>query len=54
VSSALIRALTAKGHKLQIDEQTSGLHGIMRMHLNGEDIWFGGADPRREGVAKGE
>ncbi|HEV7856683.1 MAG TPA: gamma-glutamyltransferase [Herminiimonas sp.] len=54
VSPALIRALTAKGHKLQIDEQTSGLHGIMRMHLHGEDIWFGGADPRREGVAKGE
>lgn len=54
VSPALIGALTAKGHEVQIDEQTSGLHGIMRMQIDGEDVWFGAADPRREGVAKGE
>jgi gamma-glutamyltranspeptidase/glutathione hydrolase len=54
VSPSLIQALTAKGHELQIDEQTSGLHGIMRMQINGEDVWFGAADPRREGIARGE
>jgi gamma-glutamyltranspeptidase / glutathione hydrolase len=46
----LAPALTAKGHDVRLIEQTSGLQGIMRTS-NG---WFGGADPRREGVARGE
>jgi gamma-glutamyltranspeptidase/glutathione hydrolase len=30
-------------------DMTSGLHGILRTR----EGWSGGADPRREGVAKG-
>lgn len=52
ISPALIAALTARGHEVLIEEQTSGLHGIMRTR-NGAG-WFGGADPRREGVARGD
>lgn len=54
VSPALIGALQAQGHEIEVEEQTSGLHGIMRMTVHGESYWFGGADPRREGVAMGE
>ena len=33
------------------DRQTSGLQGILRVRLpDGRPGWFGGADPRREGV----
>jgi gamma-glutamyltranspeptidase/glutathione hydrolase len=35
-------------------ELNSGLHGIQRLSIHGQDFWFGGADPRREGVAKGD
>lgn len=51
VSSALIEALQARGHEVLVEEQTSGLHGFMRLP-NGS--WFGGADPRREGIARGD
>jgi len=54
VSPELIAALKARGHAVVVEEQTSGLHGIMRMSIHGEDVWFGGADPRREGIAAGE
>lgn len=54
VSSGLIETLKAKGHNVRVMEHTSGLHGIMRMNIHGEQFWFGGADPRREGDAKGE
>jgi gamma-glutamyltranspeptidase/glutathione hydrolase len=46
--------LKARGHTLRIGEQNSGLHGIERMDIHGVPLWFGGADPRREGVAKGD
>lgn len=49
-----LEALKAKGHALRQSEQNSGLHGIMRLPIHGEPWWFGGADPRREGVAKGD
>jgi gamma-glutamyltranspeptidase/glutathione hydrolase len=49
-----IDALKARGHAVRQTEQNSGLHGIMRMQIHGEPWWFGGADPRREGVAKGD
>ncbi|WP_293777534.1 gamma-glutamyltransferase [uncultured Oxalicibacterium sp.] len=54
VSPSLIAALQAQGHEIEVEEQTSGLHGIMRMSVHGESFWFGGADPRREGIAMGE
>ncbi|WP_198118317.1 gamma-glutamyltransferase family protein [Massilia rhizosphaerae] len=49
-----IRALEARGHKVRVFPQTSGLQGIARMDIHGVPLWFGGADPRREGIAKGE
>lgn len=54
VSDALIEALKAKGHNVRVMEQTSGLQGIMRLNIHGEEMWFGGADPRREGIVKGD
>ena len=54
VSEALIAALKAKGHNVRVMEQTSGLQGIMRMTVHGEEVWFGGADPRREGSVMGD
>jgi gamma-glutamyltranspeptidase/glutathione hydrolase len=52
--AAEVEALRARGHRISIGEQTSGLHGIERIGIHGVPLWFGGADPRREGVAKGD
>ncbi len=49
-----VDALKARGHAVRLTEQNSGLHGIQRLSVHGHDLWFGGADPRREGVAKGD
>ncbi|MDN4052464.1 gamma-glutamyltransferase [Massilia sp. YIM B02763] len=49
-----IAALKARGHTIRIGDQTSGLQGIERIQVGGVPLWFGGADPRREGVAKGD
>lgn len=46
----LADALEQRGHTLSFSSQTSGLHGIERVPGG----WRGGADPRREGVARGE
>lgn len=51
---ATIDLLRARGHAIRESEQTSGLHGIERITVHGAQLWFGGADPRREGVAKGD
>ena len=45
----LMPALAERGHELRLMEMESGLHGIERVPGG----WRGGADPRREGVAKG-
>jgi gamma-glutamyltranspeptidase / glutathione hydrolase len=50
VPDALVQALQARGHDVKVISQTSGLQGIMRVR----DGWLGGADPRREGMARGE
>lgn len=42
-------ALEALGHKVQIRDLNSGLHGVIRT----EQGWFGAADPRREGAPAG-
>ena len=42
-------ALRAMGHEVRAVEMMSGLHGIRRTPGG----WEGGADPRREGVARG-
>ncbi|MDC8757584.1 gamma-glutamyltransferase [Janthinobacterium fluminis] len=52
--AALVEALKARGHEVRVFDQTSGLQGIMRLSAHGQDIWFGGADPRREGSVRGD
>jgi gamma-glutamyltranspeptidase/glutathione hydrolase len=42
--------LRALGHEVRLIDMTSGVHGIQRTRTG----WSGGADPRREGVAKGD
>jgi gamma-glutamyltranspeptidase/glutathione hydrolase len=49
-----IEALQARCHVIRVGEQTSGLQGIQRLRIHGVPLWFGGADPRREGIAKGD
>ena len=44
------RALEVRGHEVNEMEMTSGLQAIQRT----DDGWFGGADPRREGVVMGD
>jgi gamma-glutamyltranspeptidase/glutathione hydrolase len=43
-------SLKALGHEVRVIDMTSGLHGIQRTR----EGWNGGADTRREGVAKGD
>jgi gamma-glutamyltranspeptidase/glutathione hydrolase len=48
---AIVAALRAHGLNVQADVgEESGLHGIIKT-ANG---YIGGADPRREGIAKGD
>jgi gamma-glutamyltranspeptidase/glutathione hydrolase len=54
VPNRVVDQLKARGHNVRLMEQTSGLQGIMRMNIHGEEMWFGGADPRREGMVKGD
>ena len=49
-SSAMTDALKARGHEVREMEMTSGLQAIERTPSG----WFGGADPRREGVVLGD
>ncbi|HEX6708566.1 MAG TPA: gamma-glutamyltransferase family protein [Albitalea sp.] len=51
---ALVDALKARGHDVKLMVQTSGLQGIQRVVKEGRPTWFGGADPRREGIVMGE
>ncbi|HSQ72126.1 MAG TPA: gamma-glutamyltransferase, partial [Rubrivivax sp.] len=48
--AATAEALRARGHAVAEVELTSGLHAIQRT----AEGWFGGADPRREGEARGD
>ncbi len=48
--TATVEALRARGHVVTELELTSGLQAIQRTPTG----WFGGADPRREGVVKGD
>jgi gamma-glutamyltranspeptidase/glutathione hydrolase len=51
VSPLLVAQMLQRGHQIQAVEMTSGVHMIVRLPTG---ILHGGADPRREGVAKGE
>jgi gamma-glutamyltranspeptidase/glutathione hydrolase len=48
--AATVEALKARGHAVQEIDMTSGLQAIQRRGSG----WFGGADPRREGVVRGD
>jgi len=47
---ALAEKLRALGHEVQVMDHTSGLQAIVRTKKG----WIGGADPRREGIVKGD
>jgi len=51
-TSAVLLAdkLRALGHDVSVIDQTSGLQAIVRTRTG----WIGGADPRREGIVKGD
>jgi gamma-glutamyltranspeptidase/glutathione hydrolase len=53
-SESLVSELKAMGHSVRLMDQTSGLQGIIRINVDGNRFWLGGADPRREGIAKGD
>jgi gamma-glutamyltranspeptidase/glutathione hydrolase len=46
----LVQALQARGHEVREMDMTSGLQAIQRTPGG----WFGGADPRREGIVLGD
>jgi gamma-glutamyltranspeptidase/glutathione hydrolase len=48
--AATVEELTASGHVVNQIDMTSGLQAIQRTPRG----WFGGADPRREGVVRGD
>jgi gamma-glutamyltranspeptidase/glutathione hydrolase len=47
---ASVQALRERGHGVVEQPMTSGLQAIQRI----PDGWFGGADPRREGLVAGD
>ncbi len=49
-AEALRARLGAMGHDVRVIDMTSGTHAIQRVG----EAWIGGADPRRDGVARGE
>ena len=49
-AASTVQALKARGHQVIETDLTSGLQAIERTPTG----WFGGADPRREGVVRGE
>ena len=48
--AATVQALQARGHEVREQDMTSGLQAIQRTATG----WFGGADPRREGIVLGD
>jgi gamma-glutamyltranspeptidase/glutathione hydrolase len=47
---ATVQALRERGHAVNEIELTSGLQAVQRT----ADGWFGAADPRREGIVRGD
>ena len=52
--AATVDALKARGHEVREMDMTSGLQAIERQLERQGRGWFGGADPRREGVVMGD
>ncbi len=51
---ATVNALRQRGAEVKEQQLTSGLQAITRGEAHGKTFWFGGADPRREGVVMGD
>ncbi len=51
---ATVEALRARGAEVREQNLTSGLQAITRGQAHGQVFWFGGADPRREGIVMGD
>lgn len=49
-----VTGLRAMGHTVSVAAQSSGVSTILRVKVDGQDRWQGGADPRREGLALGD
>ena len=52
--AATVEALKTRGAEVKEQDLTSGLQAITRGEAHGKVFWFGGADPRREGVVMGD
>ena len=52
--AATVEALSKRGAEVKEQNLTSGLQAISRGEAHGKSLWFGGADPRREGVVMGQ
>jgi len=49
-----VETLRSRGHEPREMNMTSGLQALTRGQAHGATFWFGGADPRREGVVMGD
>ncbi|HMN77650.1 MAG TPA: gamma-glutamyltransferase family protein [Burkholderiaceae bacterium] len=49
--ASTVEALEARGHEIATNKLPSGIHTLMRAP---DGAWLAGADPRREGVARGD
>ena len=52
--ASTINGLNVRGHEVIEAAMTSGLQAITSGQAHGKPLWFGGADPRREGVVMGD
>ena len=52
--ASTVDALKARGHEVREANMTSGLQAITSGQAHGKPLWFGGADPRREGIVMGD
>ena len=51
---ATVEQLRTRGAEVREMNMTSGLQALTRGQAHGQPVWFGGADPRREGVVMGD
>ncbi len=49
-----VTKLRERGAEVREMNMTSGLQAITRAEIHGQQMWLGGADPRREGVVMGD
>ena len=49
-----VEALKARGHEVREIPMPSGVQAITSGQAHGKSLWFGGADPRREGIVMGD